>query len=273
MCSVCSLVIAFISGNINLIECFTSVFPVITKKYWYASCYIFLLILSPWINKFVDNLEKRDCQKLIFICIILFYVLPTFCYFEIMADKGKGLVHMIICYTIGRYIAKYIDVSKFKIGLLWKCLIGMILITFSGNIVATLARREISWPFSRECSVTTLLIGILLCMISLHGTRKSKKINTIAVYTFHVYLLNNALIVFMNQYFAVNEKSMFYMLEQIIIASIVYCACILIAIPLNMLARFIAKIINKIENVLLQIMRRLSSKVDVINLKLNVAKK
>lgn len=93
-------------------------------------------------------------------------------------------------------------------------LIGIIVITFCGNIIATLVRGEISWPFSRECSITTLLIGILLCLISLHGVSKSEKINAIAVYTFHTYLLNNALILFINQFFVANIASKIYILSK-----------------------------------------------------------
>lgn len=257
MCSICSLFILFMSGNASLTECFKSIFPIITRKYWYASCYVFLLILSPWINEFTDNLEKDNFQKLLLACITLFYVLPTFFYFEIMNDKGKGFVHMVVCYMVGRYIAKYIDISNIKIKILWRDLLGIIAISFGGNIIATLVRGEISWPFSRECSITTLLIGILLCMIALHGTSESKKINAIAVYTFHVYLLNNALIIFISQYFCANENSMLYMFEQLLIAGAICCICVLIAIPLNMIAGLVAKVTNRIENICLKDMNLL----------------
>lgn len=115
VCAICSLFFSVISGNISLIDCFKSIFPVITKKYWYASCYVFLLILSPWINKFIDCLERKDLQKLLLVSIFLFYILPTFFYFDIMNDKGKGLVQMIVCYMVGRYIAKYIDILSIKL--------------------------------------------------------------------------------------------------------------------------------------------------------------
>ena len=63
VCSVCSLIILFISGSASLTECFKGSFPIITKKYWYASCYFFLLILSPWINKFTEGHKKRPANK------------------------------------------------------------------------------------------------------------------------------------------------------------------------------------------------------------------
>lgn len=259
VCSVCSLIVLFIRGSASLTECFKGIFPIITRKYWYASCYVFLLILSPWINKFTEGLEKDDFKKLLLNCIVLFYVLPTFFYFEIMNDKGKGFVHMVICYMIGRYVAKYTDAFGFEIKALWRSLLGIITISFAGNIAATLVRGEISWPFSRECTITTLLIGILLCLIALHGTGESKKINAIAAYTFHVYLLNNALIAFANQYFTANSNSVLYIFEQILIAGAICCIGVLLAIPLNIIASLVAKIMNGLEDVGLKTMDSLLS--------------
>ena len=94
-------------------------------------------------------------------------------------------------------------------------------------------------------------------MIALHGTSESKKINAIAVYTFHVYLLNNALIIFISQYFCANENSMLYMFEQLLIAGAICCICVLIAIPLNMIAGLVAKVTNRIENICLKDMNLL----------------
>lgn len=237
------------STGIGLSYLCKTIFPIATRKYWYASCYIFLLILSPWINQFLDDLEKKFFQELLVVCVVLFYLFPTFFYFEIMNDKGKGLVHMIICYMIGRYVARYCDIKKFRLGRIWFSLLGIIFLTFVGNMGATLVRGEISWPFSRECTITTLLVGILMCMIALHGTGNSRAINAIAKYTFHIYLLNNALIVFTRQYIVADSSSMLFMLEVIAETILICVLCGLIAIPLDKIARLFAKVFDKIANV------------------------
>lgn len=152
----------------------------------------------------------------------------------------------------GRYVAKYCNIKKFRLSRLWFSLLGSILLTFMGNIVATLVRGEISWPFSRECSITTLLIGVLMCMIALHGTGNSKVINAIAKYTFHIYLLNNALILFIRRYIVADSSSISFMLEVIIEAVLICSVCGLIAMPLDKIAKLFVKIFDKVENVFLQ---------------------
>lgn len=265
ICSISTLIFGFASGGIDIASLFKSIFPVITRKYWYASCYVVLFVLSPWINGFVNNLENKDFQKLLSVSIGIFYVLPTIFYFEIMNDKGKGLVHMIICYMIGRYVAKYCEIEKIKTKYLWIACICSIILTFAGNMAATVVRDEISWPFSRECTITTLFTGIILCLIALKKKRNIKPVNRIAGYTFHVYLLNNALITLTEQYFVADMVSTFYMAEEIMITFVICITGFLLAVPIDRIASYLAKAAGKLEHFMFVYVKKYLDSLNRIN--------
>lgn len=84
-----------------------SFFPVISRKYWFYSCYVVLFLLSPWLHAFITRLAEKSFRRFLLLLLVLFSVLPTFFYFEILPDNGKGLGQMIMIYLIGRYISLY----------------------------------------------------------------------------------------------------------------------------------------------------------------------
>ena len=96
-----------IGTPLTLTELFKSVFPSITGKYWFFTTYMLLAILSPYINKIPQILPQKQFKNLLLLLVAIFYLLPTFFYFEIIKDNGKGPVCMLIVYLIGRYIALY----------------------------------------------------------------------------------------------------------------------------------------------------------------------
>lgn len=162
--------------------------PISSRSYWYISCYFALLVLSPFINKLINTLSKREFTYLVLVLITIFYLLPTFLYFNIMGDSGKGIVTMISTYIIGAYLSKYKPHLSSKA--LWLLLIGSVFITFAGNMAATIFRGETSYPFSRECTVTTLLTGILLLLIANKSYFCNKAINLFSTKTLYVYIIS-----------------------------------------------------------------------------------
>lgn len=246
VCSVFSTGLLFISGLSGKMELVKSLLPVITKKYWYASCYIFVFILSPWLNKFTERLSKKELKQLLIICIGLFYIIPTIFYFEIMEDKGKGLVHMIIAYMLGRYIRNYIDVKKLSVKKLWLLLFAAMSVTFIGNIAATLIRGQISWPFSRECTITILCIGVILVLLAVHTTLNNPIINKIAVYVFPIYLLNGAVISLTRKIFDITKyyDSIAFLPLALLKTFFICSVCLLIALFLKCISAVITHLIE-----------------------------
>lgn len=84
-----------------------SVFPVFTGKYWFLTVYIIISCLSPYIERLIVQLSRRQFQQLIALLLLFFVVAPTFVILEIMRDSGKGVMNMLTVYLIGRYMALY----------------------------------------------------------------------------------------------------------------------------------------------------------------------
>lgn len=96
-------------SGFSIIEFFKACLPISTKKYWYMSVYMVIICLSGYLNKITEKLCKKDMQVLLAILIAFFYIMPTFTYFQIMEDSGKGLANMLTVYLLGRYVHKYHD--------------------------------------------------------------------------------------------------------------------------------------------------------------------
>ena len=90
--------------------------------------------------------------------MIVFYLFPTFFFFEIIKDNGKGPVNMFIVYLIGCYIA------------------------------ASLLRHRSFAPFARDNSLFMLAGAIALFAVIRNCHFHSKAINFLAQNIFAVYI-------------------------------------------------------------------------------------
>lgn len=106
-------VIGIVSGihQINIIKDILLIFPVITKRYWFITDYFVLCILSPFLNKFIQSLDREELKKLLLISGIIFYLIATFCFMinadQIVNDSGYGMINFIYLYFIGFYLKHY----------------------------------------------------------------------------------------------------------------------------------------------------------------------
>lgn len=168
-----------------------SCLPFITRKYWFYSCYICLLFLSGYIQKFIEQLKKEEFKRLLLLLIVLFSVLPTLFYFELIPDNGKGLVQMIMVYIIGRYIRMYQDVEiPKKAGLL-------LVILWIVNGISHELPVQIGGIYHHLCkdnSITNLVMAVILFYLFKGLNLKSAFINKSAAYVFAAFALNNSLV-------------------------------------------------------------------------------
>ncbi len=115
-----SLVMAFIVRCVLHLELSTglrrAILPVTSGEYWFATVYLALYLLGPFVNILVRNLNKESFQRLLLILGILFSVIPTFLDADgWLGDGGAyGIVWFIFLYLLGSYIRKYQDVIPDK---------------------------------------------------------------------------------------------------------------------------------------------------------------
>lgn len=90
-----------------------SFLPVSFNSYWYFSSYFALFFFIPFINKFINSLDKESFKRLIFTMIILF------CFINLITDpfkliSGYSFLWLLVSYFIGAYIKIYNPFEKVK---------------------------------------------------------------------------------------------------------------------------------------------------------------
>lgn len=108
--SVLLMSVSYVLGwhDFNLRKDLFAFFPILTKQYWFVTCYVVLYVISPWLNLFVNSLNKTQYQQFLLIALLLFYLWPTISFLfnapQFIGDSGYGIVNFICLYLLGRYL-------------------------------------------------------------------------------------------------------------------------------------------------------------------------
>ena len=207
-----------------------SLFPMIIGRYWFFTCYIFLFMMIPFINSFIEKVGRQELNTLIKILFVLFCIITDFGgsdYFRILG--GYSPFWLTYLYMIGAYIKKYnINVSTsnclkyITVSLLLNSLIVILCYLFlnSNNPLYTLGTKYNS-PF---ICIMSIFIFLLFKNIKI----KNKIISTISSTSFSVYIIHSHRLLFenvINNYhlYLFSDKLTLIILEVIILAILIYC--------------------------------------------------
>lgn len=143
-------------------ELLATALPIQSNKSWFVSGYVYILILSPFINEYLNTIDKKRMRQLIWSGLFLFSILPSLFYFEITGTNGKGIIHLLLMYLIGRYIKLYGNINGEQIKGYLVNLIGMVIIAGILNVIAE--KINMRFWFSRDCSIF-IVVGASLVVI------------------------------------------------------------------------------------------------------------
>lgn len=210
-CTTALLAIAFPEtyyGNELLELLIKSCIPVISRKHWFYTCYICLLLLSPWLNEALDRMTKRQLEGLLLTMLCLFSIFPTFLYFEIMLDGGKGLVNMMLVYILGRYIRKYgnFEIEKKKAVLVF--LILLLLSYISSLYLFTIG--GIHHSFIKDNSIVNIGMAVMLLYLCKDVKWHCGWLNRISSHIFGIYILNVPVMEVLHTYVLKTDESRVY---------------------------------------------------------------
>ena len=85
----------------------SSLIPILSKKYWFMTCYVVLYCFSPYLNRLVQNLSQKSYEQLLLLWGFFFIFAPTILFFEIQNDTGKGIINVTLAYLIGHIILRF----------------------------------------------------------------------------------------------------------------------------------------------------------------------
>lgn len=176
-------------GVVLLEQLAKSCMPFISTKHWYYSSYICLILFSGYIQKFIDHLSQKEFEKFLILLLVLFSVIPTIFYFELIPDNGKGIVNTIMIYMMGRYIRMYRDVKlPKKAGLLF---LGLWLVNGISHELP-IQIGDIYHHWCKDNSITNMALTVLAFYMFKELKIQSKIINKMATCVFAVFALNGA---------------------------------------------------------------------------------
>lgn len=185
-------------GAVLLEQLVKSLLPFITRKYWFYSCYVCLFLFSGYIQRFIEHISQKEFQRLLVGGLVLFSAFPTFFYFELIPDNGKGLVQMILIYLIGRYIKLYGDSSIPKAKTIFIFIVLWAINGISHEIPVQMG--GIYHHLCKDNSITNIIMAIILFYMFKGIVIRSQLINKMAAYIFAVFALNNSLVSIVMKY-------------------------------------------------------------------------
>lgn len=145
-----------------------SFMPLIFHQYWFFSIYIYLLILSPFLNIGIDILDENKHKILIIILVLICFIKLTIFPFAPQVDlsEGMGIVSFVSIYIIGGYFRKY------KINIKRKLLLIFVagIIVFLSKVVLEIIIRKLDLNLGTGIlyhynTILQLIIAILLFLI------------------------------------------------------------------------------------------------------------
>ena len=176
-----------------------SFFPVLFSTYWFATTYLILYLISPFLNKFIEGLDQSSHCKLILLLISMWSVIPTF------TTAKLGMSHLgwfLTLYVMASYIRIYLN-SSFP-----KCSFN-IFIGFSSYLVVLFLIVLINFIDVSRLSVMLFVSNVtkmnnffvLICSIFLFlgfkniNVRLGVTLNAVAASSFGVYLIHDNIFV------------------------------------------------------------------------------
>lgn len=170
-----------------LMQC---LFPLLTNQYWFASAYITLLLIVPFLNFMINALNKIQYRRLLIVSFVfnsLSFGLPIN---KVITPGGNSLINFIFIYCIAAYIKKY---GFFKLNK-YIYLIGYIcsaLIIFLGRMFNYILNLRYADKLLEYNFIFVVLGSICLFLFMKEINIKSVVVNRISKLTFGIYLIHD----------------------------------------------------------------------------------
>ena len=198
------VIISCINPNIKIGEGFIFKLPLISSMFWFATDYIIIYILSPYLNILIKNLPKEKFKKMIITIIIIWCIIPNA--FGIL---GGNIGHIfeftqlgwgIVMYFIGAYIRnnsiKILKKQKNNLIVLVVTfvliVVEIILFTILKEPLKSIQLYDMNLYINNANNILILISSIVLFNIFINMKyRKNEYINLLASSMFGVYLLHS----------------------------------------------------------------------------------
>lgn len=181
------------------------------SNYWFINCYLTVYLLSPFLNKFIVSIDKKEHRRCLIICFILFSVIAYITHDATIDNNGSTIIQFIFLYLLGSYLHKYPikenmhfkKYSKqrllliFSFGFIFLAIINFLIQAFAiytinmdNSVIKTISSYIVESKYYYSSPVTILQT---VCFFLFFETLsiKSKFINFVSSTTLGIYLIHD----------------------------------------------------------------------------------
>lgn len=166
-------------------------FPISSSLWWFLSCYVIILVLSPIINQGVTSLSRRSFS-IILLLLLLYHSFTRFISVHSF-NAGMDFLWMLTVYLVGRYISLFnFQLTKQKSLILWS--ISVAIVYGVGLFGLYSGRNWFSWFILGYNNLFILSAAIaILCFTLSFKVRFSSFINLLGRHCLAIYLFTEIL--------------------------------------------------------------------------------
>lgn len=240
--------------------------PVLFGEYWFATIYVGMYILSPFLNKALTAFDQKESGKLILALLLLFSLIPNIFFYSkwLNYGEGYGIVWFVVLYTIGTYIRNYVTTDillENKRKIYWLCALFCALpviskATIAAVTTAIVGHQVASGAFFLNNSIIVLPASVLVLLtfltFEIKGVIISKCINFIAGSCFAVYLIHdnnrvrNDLWNFVHEHLDITSLDIVW--QYFLWITIIFTACVAIDLVRRLLIFIVTQTANRINS-------------------------
>ena len=243
--------------TINLSEIFGIIFPISKEIWWFASAYFILLILHPFINKFLLLINKEEYHLYLSVIFFLASVIPFYSYFS-------SVLSWFIClYSLSAYVKLYgvnHNIKPIHYGIV--AILSITFIVMSSYIIESIpviAEKYRYFYGRRGIPMLILSFSIFMSFLTMKAFH-SRLINMIGLSTFGIYLISDHKIIrniiwgeWFNEF--IDVQSQFFIIKSLIYVAMIFICCSIVDIVrYYTLEQFYSKLINFLAKKLKQLL-------------------
>lgn len=226
-------------SQISIIKSF---FPVISGQYWYFTAYFGMYFFIPFINMFVNSIEKRNHRNLCLTIIIVFSLLPIMNLGDIKSfglSRGYSAIWLTCCYVIGAYLKKYpLNITPLKSLMTYFASIFLIFSIkyFSHFIFVVFLKKDKDTNlFINYNSILVIISAIALVSffekLNIKNALCKKTLTFLSTLSFSVYLIHANYIIYgyiiKDHFISIASSNPFRLFAEVVLCSlIIFFACL-----------------------------------------------
>lgn len=237
-----SILLFFVSlligkGSVSPQSIIKTFFPITFGQWWFASTYLVLYLLHPYLNKLLQSLSKKEYQRLLLFMLAIWSIIPTF---TTSSFQSNPLIEFVLYYSIAGYIKIYGLNHQYSSKTWFALWLTFSILTYLSCVIFMLMGKKIEFfsahaiYFYGRNSILTICraVSFFAAFLTLN-IKTNHLINTISSAAFGVYLLHDSNLlrpylwkeVFRNAQY---QDSLLLLPYSIIVVAIVYIVCTII---------------------------------------------